>query len=107
MPKNNPLQSAKPSKNRAGLGRFKITLFIITSTLFILCVGFISGVNQWAVKYIECGEAPVVITGSFEGPGIRTYSGQQGYGPNSYSTYECMTAEEKAGYKYRVPNYPY
>lgn len=92
MPKSKTISP----KNNA----LKISLFILIGLLSILFLGFVSGVNQWTVKYVQCGEAPVVISANFMGSGSRQYPGDKEYGPGIFNHYECMSPAEKSGVRF-------
>lgn len=84
-----------------GLNSRNLGYIMISVLVLALCVGYISGLNQWTVKYIACGGAPVAITHTIASPlSERLYPGDKSYGPDFYNSYECMTAEEKAGKRY-------
>ena len=74
----------------------KIGIFIAIGCLFVITIGFVTGAIPWTAKYIECGSAPVINLGSFEGPDVKYYPGDEGYKLYLLSSYECMTSEEKA-----------
>lgn len=110
MPKSNTKQPLKSQKRKSvdhsktastKSKALKIGLFVFFGLLFILFLGFISGVNHWTVKYVQCGEAPVVIARHIASTEYeRLYPGDKTYGPDLFNSYECMSPAEKAGKRY-------
>lgn len=94
----------KKTKKRISLftpSRQKVSLVIILGLVFILFAGFVTGMNQWTLKYVACGGTPVVITHQIASPlSERLYPGDKSYGPDFYNTYECMSAAKKAGKRF-------
>lgn len=76
--------------------KLKVGIFIAIGCFFVITIGFVTGAVPWTAKYIECGGAPVINLGSFEGPDVKYYPGDEGYKLYLLSSYECMTSEEKA-----------
>ncbi len=100
----NAVQRSKntPVRNKTGkIGRLKWSLFIAIGLLFLLFIGFVLGINQWGVKYVECGGAPVIATSNLAAANSRgIYIDDKDYAPNFFDSYRCMTPEEKAGKRY-------
>ena len=85
---------------KSGFNRKNLGVYVAVGITFVLILGFVLNINQWVIKYAECGGAPIAIDNGFSGPTARLYPGDKSYGPDIFNSYECMTAEEKAGVRY-------
>jgi len=94
------LERKATKKTQGSFNWLRNVIFLLSGLLFLSLLGFATGTNQWTIKYIECGGAPVVIQSDLWSAGDRLYPGDKGYGSAFFNSYECMSSDEKAGKRY-------
>lgn len=93
-----PPQNLEPSPKKSN----KAVKFVIVGVIasFILVAGAITGVIQFSIATIRCGQLPVAAT-NFAAAYTFELPGEKGYGPSIFNQYFCTRKEaEHAGFRH-------